>query len=61
MRLSRLYTKFRLFLAVLSDNTIVIQDKGERCRTFVGSGISQDRLRVLLINNLRVGQTEQTT
>ena len=47
------FERCRAIIAILRGKAIVIEDKGDRCTTFIGSEISNHRLKVLMINSLK--------
>ncbi len=55
----RLIECVRATVAIFRGKAIIIEDKGDSCRTFVGSEISKQRLKVLMVNQLKT-QTIQT-
>lgn len=48
----RFIESIRASIAIFKGTAIVIEDKGDRCRTFVGSEISKQRLKLLIVKQL---------
>jgi|LFRM01.1.fsa_nt_gb hypothetical protein len=51
--LSKLWTLLHSLRVLSTGNFVLIKDKGQSCETFVGKNVSDDRLRILLLNSLR--------
>jgi hypothetical protein len=56
--LTKLLVIFRTINAILDGRAIIIEDTGANsCKTFVGSEISRERFRVLILNHVYQIQT----
>lgn len=51
--LSKLWTLLHSLRVLSTGKFVLIKDEGQSCETFVGKNVSDDRLRILLLNSLR--------
>jgi hypothetical protein len=51
--MEKLRMALRAILGIWRGNTIIIEDRGDKCNTFIGSSIDVNRFKVLMINQIK--------